>query len=88
LASLGIGVEAVLLEQCNTQRKRCGWCFWRDWVVVCVWVGLLTTVCLRRQGDDVSFSRWFVFWNCKKHEGNLVGRALGIFGVWLGGSVV
>jgi hypothetical protein len=48
------------------------------WLVV----GLLNTVCPNRQGEDVCFSRWFVFWNLQKHSGNLMGRALGIFGLW------
>jgi hypothetical protein len=72
----------------EAQLKLGGWCFWHDWVVVCVWMVCLTTVCPHRQCEDVSFSRWFVCWNSQKLSGNLVGRALGIFGLWLGGRVV
>jgi hypothetical protein len=88
LASLGVGLEAVSFEQCNTQRKLGGWCSWTNWSLSSVWKGLLETVCPSRQGEDVIFSRWFVFWNSQKHSANLVGRALGIFGLWLGARVV
>jgi hypothetical protein len=33
------------------------------WLVV----GLLDAVCPNRQGEDVCFSRWFVFWNLQKN---------------------
>jgi hypothetical protein len=51
-------------------------------------VELLTTVCPSRQCEDVSFSRWLVCWNSQKHNGNLVGRALGMFGLWFGGRLL
>jgi hypothetical protein len=76
---------AELFEQCKTQRKLGGWCSWPDWVVVCEWVGvgrLFKTEWLRRQNEDVSFSRWFVFWNSqRKHRGD-------IFRLWIGRRVV
>jgi hypothetical protein len=50
---------------------------------------MLNTMCPSGQGEDVSFSRWFIFWNSrKKHSGNLVGRTLGMFWLWLGGNVL
>jgi hypothetical protein len=57
----------------KTHRKLGGWCSWPDRVVVCLWVGILNTVCPNGQGDDVSFSRWFVFWNSQKTHRKLGG---------------
>ena len=40
-------------------------------------------LCLRRQGEDVSFARWFVCWISQKAtSGNLVGGALALIGLW------
>jgi hypothetical protein len=79
------GGRVVVRQVLKTQRKLGGWCSWLD-----VWVGLLRTVSHSFQCEDVSLLRWFVILNSrKKLNGNLVGRALGIFGFWwMGGSVL
>jgi hypothetical protein len=54
LATLGFGLDAVFFEEhAKTLQKLGAWCSGSDWVVACVWVRLLKTVCLGLQLEGV-----------------------------------